>query len=113
MPVFSTRRVNTSLTIYDGYTVAVGGLMREDVQNVEDKVPILGDIPIVGRLFQTKAENRIKSNLIIFVTAQIIDATGRPLRGSEAAGATLPVSAPTDGAAGTDGAMDAGVLPPL
>jgi general secretion pathway protein D len=84
MPVFSTRRVNTQLTIYDGYTVAVGGLMREDVQNVEDKVPILGDIPIIGRLFQTKAENRIKSNLIVFVTAQIIDATGRPLRGVEA-----------------------------
>lgn len=76
MPVFSTRRVNTALTIYDGYTVAVGGLMREDVQNVEDKVPILGDLPIIGRLFQTKAENHIKSNLIIFVTAEIIDAAG-------------------------------------
>jgi general secretion pathway protein D len=110
MPVFSTRRVNTSLTIYDGYTVAVGGLMREDVQNVEDKVPILGDIPIVGRLFQTKAENRLKSNLIIFVTAQIIDATGRPLRGAEAVGTSLPASAPTGGA---EGAIDAGVLPPL
>ncbi len=110
MPVFSTRRVNTSLTIYDGYTVAVGGLMREDVQNVEDKVPILGDIPLIGRLFQTKAENRLKSNLIIFVTAQIIDATGRPLRGAEAAGASLPASAPTGGA---EGAIDAGVLPPL
>ncbi len=103
MPVFSSRRVNTSLTIYDGYTVAVGGLMREDVQNVEDKVPILGDIPIIGRLFQTKAENRIKSNLIIFVTAQIIDATGRPLKGTDA-GSTLPVStAPIPG----------GVLPDL
>jgi len=103
MPVFSTRRVNTALTIYDGYTVAVGGLMREDVQNVEDKVPIFGDIPIIGRLFQTKAENRIKSNLIVFVTAQIIDATGRPLRGAEAAGAgNSPV--PAAGGAG-------GVLP--
>ncbi len=110
MPVFSTRRVNTSLTIYDGYTIAVGGLMREDVQNIEDKVPILGDIPIVGRLFQTKAENRTKSNLIIFVTAQIIDATGRPLRGADAVGASLPVAAPSGGA---EGAIDAGVLPPL
>lgn len=82
MPVFSRRSVNTALTIYDGYTVAVGGMMREDVQDVEDKVPILGDIPIIGRLFQSKAENRIKSNLIIFVTPQIIDATGRPLRGN-------------------------------
>ena len=82
-PVFSSRRVTTGLTIYDGHTVAVGGLMREDVQNVEDQVPILGDIPIIGRLFQSKSENRIKSNLIIFVTASIIDPTGRPIRGSE------------------------------
>ncbi len=91
MPVFSARRVNTALTIYDGYTVAVGGLIREDVQNVEDKVPILGDIPIIGRLFQSKSENHIKSNLIIFVTAQIIDATGRPLRGADSV--QIPVSA--------------------
>jgi general secretion pathway protein D len=105
MPVFSVRRVSTTLTIYDGYTVAVGGLMREDVQNVEDKVPILGDIPIIGRLFQSKGENRIKSNLIIFVTPQIIDATGRPLRGADA-GQSLPV------AGGAEQIGD-GVLPPL
>ena len=77
MPIFSTRKVKTAITIYDGYTVAVGGLMREDVQSVSDKVPILGDLPFVGRLFQSEAENHIKSNLIIFVTAEIIDATGR------------------------------------
>lgn len=110
MPVFSARRVNTGLTIYDGYTVAVGGLMKENVQNVEDKVPILGDIPIIGRLFQTKAEDRIKTNLIIFVTAQIIDATGRPLRGAEAAGAAP--NAPTRPAAAASGTVpDGGVLP--
>jgi general secretion pathway protein D len=83
MPVFSKRSVDTSLTIYDGYTVAVGGLMREDVQIVEDKVPILGDIPYLGRLFQSEAENRIKSNLIIFVTAEIIDPTGRRVNDTE------------------------------
>lgn len=109
MPVFSTRRVNTQLTIYDGYTVAIGGLMREDVQTVEDKVPIFGDIPLVGRLFQTKADNRIKSNLIIFVTAQIIDATGRPLRGDNAAeAATMPTAMPSTPVDG-----DTGVLPQL
>ena len=102
MPVFSKRSVNTSLTIYDGYTVAVGGLMREDVQTVEDKVPILGDIPLIGRLFQSEGENRIKSNLIIFVTAQIIDATGAPLRGNS--GGTVPVTAPVS-------EFDGGVLP--
>lgn len=107
MPVFSARRVNTQLTIYDGYTVAVGGLMREDVQNVEDKVPILGDIPIIGRLFQSKSENRIKSNLIIFVTAQIIDATGRPLRGPDSGAGVTPVSTGV-----STGGLDGGVLPP-
>jgi general secretion pathway protein D len=101
MPVFSKRSVNTSLTIYDGYTVAVGGLMREDIQTVEDRVPILGDIPLIGRLFQSKGENRIKSNLIIFVTAQIIDATGRPLRGNDAA-PPIPV---TTGGGDIDGSL--------
>lgn len=99
MPVFSVRRVSTSLSIYDGHTVAVGGLMREDVQNVEDKVPVLGDIPVVGRLFQSKAENRIKSNLIIFVTAQIIDATGRPLRGANGAPEAPASMTPVDASA--------------
>jgi general secretion pathway protein D len=109
MPVFSTRRVDTQLTIYDGYTVAIGGLMREDVQTVEDKVPIFGDIPVLGRLFQTKADNRIKSNLIVFVTAQIIDATGRPLRGNEASEPTnMPTAMPTTPSVG-----DPSVLPPL
>ena len=103
MPVFSSRRINSSLYIYDGYTVAVGGLIGETVQNVEDSVPIFGDIPLIGRLFQSKAENRIKSNLIIFVTAQIIDATGRPLRGADAAPAIPSL----------DPAADTGVLPTL
>jgi general secretion pathway protein D len=57
--------------------------MREDVQSVEDKVPILGDLPFIGRLFQTKAQNHIKSNLIVFVTAEIIDATGRRVNGGD------------------------------
>ena len=55
--------------------------MSESVQKVEDKVPILGDLPLVGRLFQSTAENRLKSNLVIFVTAQIIDAAGAPING--------------------------------
>lgn len=98
MPVFSVRQVKTGLNIYDGYTVAVGGLMREDVQSVEDKVPILGDLPFIGRLFQTKAQNHIKSNLIIFVTAEIIDATGRRVNGQDPSGvpSTPTVGGPVD-----------------
>lgn len=79
-PVFSSRKVTTAVTIWDGQTVAMGGLIREDVQNVEDKVPVLGDIPIVGRLFKTKAEDHFKRNLMIFVTASVIDPSGQKVR---------------------------------
>jgi general secretion pathway protein D len=79
MPIFSTRRVKTQVTVWDGQTVAIGGLIREDVQNVEDKVPLLGDAPLIGRLFKTKAEERFKRNLMVFVTARLIDPSGKPV----------------------------------
>ena len=78
-PVFSTREVTTQVSVYDGQTVVMGGLMREDVQKVEDKVPILGDIPFAGRLFRTSADQHVKRNLIMFVTANLIDPAGQPL----------------------------------
>lgn len=79
-PIFSTRKVTTSVSIWDGQTIALGGLVREDVQKVEDKVPILGDIPLAGRLFRSNVDQKIKRNLIIFVTARLMDAEGRPVR---------------------------------
>jgi general secretion pathway protein D len=82
-PIFSVRRVRTNVTIWDGQTVALGGLIREDTQKVEDKVPILGDVPLAGRLFRSNVDQKIKKNLVIFVTAQIIDAEGRPIRRDE------------------------------
>jgi general secretion pathway protein D len=78
-PIFSVRQVTTQVTVYDGQTVVLGGLMREDVQKVEDKTPILGDIPLVGRLFRTSADQHLKRNLIMFVTASLIDPAGQPL----------------------------------
>ncbi len=82
-PIFSTRKVTTSVSIWDGQTVALGGLIREDVQKTQDKVPILGDIPLAGRLFRSDASQKIKRNLIIFVTARLMDAEGRPVRQDE------------------------------
>jgi general secretion pathway protein D len=79
-PIFSTRKVTTSVSIWDGQTVALGGLIREDVQKVQDKVPLLGDIPLAGRLFRSNVDQKIKRNLIIFVTARLMDAEGRPVR---------------------------------
>ena len=79
-PIFSTRKVTTSVSIWDGQTVALGGLIREDVQKVQDKIPILGDVPLAGRLFRSNVDQKIKRNLIIFVTARLMDAEGRPVR---------------------------------
>jgi general secretion pathway protein D len=79
-PIFSTRKVTTNVSVWDGQTVALGGLIREDVQKVNDKVPILGDIPLAGTLFRSEVEQKIKSNLIVFVTARLMDAAGQLLR---------------------------------
>jgi general secretion pathway protein D len=82
-PIFSTRKVTTSVSIWDGQTVVLGGLMREDVQKTEDRTPLLGDIPLVGRLFRTNIEQHIKRNLIIFVTARLISPGGQPVNSNE------------------------------
>ena len=78
-PVFSVREVATQVSVYDGQTVVMGGLMREDVQKVQDKVPILGDIPLAGRLFRTNVDQHIKRNLLMFVTAGLLDPAGQPI----------------------------------
>ena len=78
-PVFSTREVETQVSVYDGQTVVMGGLMREDVQKVQDKVPVLGDIPLAGRLFRTNVDQHIKRNLLMFVTAGLLDPAGQPV----------------------------------
>jgi general secretion pathway protein D len=94
-PVFSVRRVETSVSIWDGQTVAMGGLIREDVQKVDDKVPFLGDIPLAGRLFRSSVDQKIKKNLIIFVTARLLDASGQPLiQEDEAEEIVEPLGAP-------------------
>lgn len=101
-PVFSRKMVNTVLSIYDGHTVAIGGLVEDKVQKVEDKVPVFGDLPLIGRFFRSNAEAHSRKNLTIFVTADVIDAMGRPVRsrsGEQApgSGAGEPGLFPEDG----------------
>ena len=79
-PIFSTRKVTTSVSVFDGSTVVLGGLIREDVQKVEDKVPLLGDVPILGRLFRSSVDQHIKTNLVMFVTARLMNPAGDPVR---------------------------------
>lgn len=80
MPVFSRRYINSNPCIYDGYTIAIGGLIEDNVQKVEDSVPVFGDLPLVGRFFRSNAESHIRKNMIVFVTAEKIDPTGKPTR---------------------------------
>jgi general secretion pathway protein D len=75
-PVFSTREITTEVNIYDGATVIMGGLNRDEVRSVNDKVPFLGDIPGLGRLFRSEGETRQKRNLLIFVTANLVTPGG-------------------------------------
>jgi general secretion pathway protein D len=79
-PVFSTREMSTEVTVFDGATVVMGGLTRDEVKSVNDKVPVLGDIPGLGRLFRSEGETRQKRNLLIFVTANLVSPGGSPAR---------------------------------
>jgi general secretion pathway protein D len=76
LPHFRVRQVTTSVIVWDGQTVVLGGLITENVARLKDEVPILGDLPLIGRLFRTEANVSQKRNLVIFVTPTIIDPAG-------------------------------------
>lgn len=77
-PLFATRNVTTSVIVNDGDTVVLGGLIRDEVVAYNDKIPFLGDIPILGLLFRKKGEISKKKNLVIFVTAELLTPSGEP-----------------------------------
>lgn len=77
-PIFSVRDISTKVTIWDGATLVMGGLTREEVKKVNDKVPVLGDIPLLGRMFRSKGQSSQKRNLLIFVTANLVSPGGSP-----------------------------------
>ena len=94
-PVFVKREVKLApIEVSDGYTLLLGGLLREDIQNVDEKIPLLGDIPIFGRMFQGKTEQAIKKNTLIFVTPRILDVSGQPLNPTAGSPTTASASGP-------------------
>ena len=94
-PVFVKREVKLApIEVSDGYTLLLGGLLREDIQNVDEKVPLLGDIPIFGRAFQGKTEQAVKKNTLIFVTPRILDVSGQPLNPTAGSPTTASASGP-------------------
>jgi general secretion pathway protein D len=70
--ITNERRIQTKVLAVDGRVVVLGGLIKDDVQDVTQKVPLLGDIPYLGRLFRSDAEQVTKSNLMIFIRTTII-----------------------------------------
>jgi general secretion pathway protein D len=76
LPAFSIRQVLTTVNVWDGQTVVLGGLISSASSVEKDKVPMIGDLPILGRLFQSQSKTQVKKNLMIFVTATIVDPAG-------------------------------------
>ena len=68
LPVFRVRQVVSAVNVWDGQTVVLGGLLAETVTTIKDQVPMLGDLPLVGRFFRSESKNTTKKNLLIFVT---------------------------------------------
>ena len=79
-PFFHVRSIESKVSITPGATVVMGGLITEARKAMDDKIPFLGDLPYIGRLFRSHAEKTTKRNLLIFVTGRLITPSGRELR---------------------------------
>jgi len=71
-PHYSTRNASTQVRIRNGQTIAIGGLIRENVVDSKNQVPILGDIPFFGKIFSHKDKTIQKTDLLFFVTVNIV-----------------------------------------
>jgi type IV pilus assembly protein PilQ len=72
IPIINTRTATTTVLIKSGNTLAIGGLMRQDVSDNYSKVPVMGDMPVLGPLFRSKSLSKTKRDLLIFLTPTIV-----------------------------------------
>ena len=105
-PFFINRTITSKMVVWDGETVVLGGMIKETLTDFEDKIPVLGDIPLIGVLFRSKGTSSAKQNLMIFVTARIVDSSGRPVHKKE-----RPTLTGGGGRAGTETKSVAPVAP--
>ncbi|MCK4401399.1 hypothetical protein KAW08_03740 [bacterium] len=82
-PDFYSKDIETYVTIHDGDTVVLGGFMEDTAGKTVYKVPFLSDIPLLGKLFQTKVKSKDKKKLLIFITVNILDASGNARTASQ------------------------------
>jgi type II secretory pathway component GspD/PulD (secretin) len=78
-PRFYKRNLDIITNIYDGDTIVVGGMVESQAQSVNDKIPFLGDLPFIGRLFQSSSETVKRTNMLIFLSARLMKNDGTPL----------------------------------
>jgi len=76
IPIIATRKAKTQVSLKDGYTMGIGGLITTSQQHGGTKVPVLGSIPVLGRLFSSKSVDDESTNLLIFITAKTVSADG-------------------------------------
>ena len=79
-PCINTQRLNTNVMVEDGGTLILGGIYEEENSESVSKVPLLGDIPVVGNLFKSRTRSDKKTELLIFITPRIVDNIGSNLR---------------------------------
>jgi type II secretory pathway component GspD/PulD (secretin) len=72
-PIIDTRSLDSNVLIKTGDTLAIGGLLQDEQTKARNKVPVLGDMPVLGYLFSERLNARTKRNLLVFVTPTIID----------------------------------------
>jgi pilus assembly protein CpaC len=77
IPALSTRRTETELELMDGQTFAIAGLMNNTMNSTMQKIPGIGDIPILGQLFRSKAAQKNQTELVVMITPQIFGGPGR------------------------------------
>ncbi len=77
LPYFRVREIETEVVVSDGSTIGLGGLIYDRLETYKDKVPVLGSIPLIGRIFRSEGERSIKRNLMIFVSATQVDSNGQ------------------------------------
>ncbi len=80
MPIISRRDLDTNVKVFDGETIVLGGMLQDTTVERNDKWPFLGDVPLLGRLFSSQLYQSEKINLLIFVTARLINNDGVPVR---------------------------------
>lgn len=75
-PVIAARTIDTKITIYDGETIVLGGILKDTIKTINERVPFIGEIPMIGRMFQSIGTESAKVNLLIFLTCRLVKPDG-------------------------------------